>query len=147
MSLLAPSILAADFSNLSSQIRAAELGNADLIHCDIMDGRFVPNITFGPKIVSTVSKMTKLPLDVHLMIVKPENYFEEFVKAGADMISFHIEASTHLHRSLQLLKTLGVKAGVVLNPHTPIALLEDCIQALDLFGCRISCSFGWIVFV
>lgn len=129
--MIAPSLLSANFANLEKDLQMFNASEADWIHLDIMDGVFVPNISFGLPVVSAVKKLTNKPLDVHLMIVKPENYFEAFAQAGADYISFHIEASTHVHRSIQLLKTLGVKAGLVLNPHTPIALLEDVIEDLD----------------
>ena len=105
---------------------------ADWFHCDVMDGRFVPNISFGIPVVKAISQLAEKPLDVHLMIVEPEKYFEDFVKAGADIITFHYEASTHIHRAVQQLKALGVKAGVVLNPHTPVAVLEDILGDLDL---------------
>ena len=105
---------------------------ADWFHCDVMDGRFVPNISFGIPVVKAISQLAEKPLDVHLMIVEPEKYFEAFVKAGADIITFHYEASTHIHRAVQQLKALGVKAGVVLNPHTPVAVLEDILGDLDL---------------
>ncbi len=120
MALLAPSILAADFSNLSQQIRAVELGSADIIHCDIMDGKFVPNITFGPFIVKTVRNLTKLPLDVHLMIEKPENFIQSFANAGADYLTVHQEAVIHLDKIINEIKELGVKAGVSINPSTPV---------------------------
>ena len=105
---------------------------ADWFHCDIMDGRFVPNISFGIPVVQAISQLAEKPLDVHLMIVEPEKYFEAFAKAGADIITFHYEASKHIHRAVQQLKALGVKAGVVLNPHTPVAVLEDILCDLDL---------------
>ena len=105
---------------------------ADWFHCDVMDGRFVPNISFGIPVVKAISQLAEKPLDVHLMIVEPEKYFEDFVKAGADVITFHYEACTHIHRAVQQLKALGVKAGVVLNPHSPVTLLEDILGDLDL---------------
>ncbi|RLD37744.1 MAG: ribulose-phosphate 3-epimerase [Bacteroidetes bacterium] len=129
--MIAPSLLSANFANLEKDIKMLNNSEADWLHLDVMDGVFVPNISFGLPIVSAVKKLSNKPLDVHLMIVKPENYFEAFAKAGADYISFHIEASTHLHRSVQLLKKLDVKAGVVLNPHTSVSLLEDIIEDLD----------------
>ena len=119
MSLLAPSILAADFSNLANQLRAVELGHADLIHCDIMDGQFVPNITFGPKIVATVNKLTKLPLDVHLMINDPQKMIKDFIDAGADYITVHQEAVVQLDRVLHQIREKGAKASCSLNPLTP----------------------------
>ena len=132
MSLLAPSILAADFSNLANQIRAVELGHADMIHCDIMDGQFVPNITFGPKIVATVNRLTNLPLDVHLMIKHPENIIKEFIDAGADFITVHQEAVIHLDRTLNFIKEMGAKAGVSLNPSTSIDSLDNILDIADL---------------
>ena len=129
--LLAPSILSADFSNLANQIRYAEMGGADLIHCDVMDGRFVPNISFGPVVVEAVRKSTDLPVDVHLMIKSPENYIEQFAKAGADYISVHVEEVVHLDRVVNKIKELQVKAGVVLNPATPLSTLEDVLNIVD----------------
>ena len=129
--MIAPSLLSANFANLEKEIQMLNNSEADWLHLDIMDGVFVPNISFGIPIVSAVKKLTNKPLDIHLMIVKPENYFEAFVQAGADYISFHLEGSNHVHRSVQILKKLGVKAGIVLNPHTPISLLEDTIEDLD----------------
>jgi len=132
MSLLAPSILAADFINLSQQIRATELGGADIIHCDIMDGAFVPNISFGPKIVSTVRSITKLPIDVHLMIKNPQDILEEFIKAGADYITVHQEEVIHLDRVINSIKELGTKAGVAINPSTSISTLFPILHMVDL---------------
>lgn len=129
--MIAPSLLSANFANLEKDIQMLNKSEADWIHLDIMDGVFVPNISFGLPVVSAIKKLTNKPLDAHLMIVKPENYFEAFVSAGADWISFHLEASMHVHRSIQLLKKLGVKAGIVLNPHTSVSLLEDSITDLD----------------
>ncbi len=131
MKKLAPSILAADFSNLAEQIRLAEIGDADIIHCDIMDGKFVPNITFGPIVVKAVRKITKLPIDVHLMIKDPDNFIEDFVKAGANYISVHQEEVVHLHRTITRIKELGAKAGVVLNPATPVNTLDDILEFVD----------------
>ena len=112
---IAPSILSADFSNLQRDIELVEKGGADYIHVDVMDGQFVPNITFGPNIVQAIRPITKLPLDVHLMIVDPEKYIPAFAKAGADIITVHVEATPHIHRALQMMKDLGVKSGVVIN--------------------------------
>ena len=130
--MIAPSLLSADFLNLGRDIEMVNHSEADWFHCDVMDGRFVPNISFGIPVVKAISQLAEKPLDVHLMIVEPEKYFEDFVKAGADIITFHYEASTHIHRAVQQLKAFGVKAGVVLNPHTPVAVLEDIIGDLDL---------------
>ena len=132
MGLLAPSILSADFSNLSQQIRLTEIGGADWVHCDIMDGHFVPNITFGPVAVKAVRKITKLPLDVHLMIEKPEKYLEDFAQAGADYISVHVEEAVHLNRTINKIKELGCKAGVVINPATPVESVKDVAEYIDL---------------
>ena len=132
MKLIAPSLLSADFLNLGRDIEMVNRSEADWFHCDIMDGRFVPNISFGIPVVKAISQLAEKPLDVLLMIVEPEKYFESFVKAGADIITFHYEASTHIHRAVQQLKALGVKAGVVLNPHTPVSVLEDILGELDL---------------
>jgi len=132
MGLLAPSILSADFSNLSQQIRLTEIGGADWIHCDIMDGHFVPNITFGPVAVKAVRKLTKLPVDVHLMIEKPDKFLEDFAKAGADYISVHVEEVVHLNRTINRIKELGCKAGVVINPATPVESVKDVAEYIDL---------------
>lgn len=128
---IAPSILAADFTRLGQQIEEVENAGADLIHIDVMDGRFVPNITMGPLIVEAVRRVTKLPLDVHLMIVEPERHIETFAQAGADRITVHIEASPHLHRTLSYIRESGCKAGVALNPHTPSTTLIDLMHMLD----------------
>lgn len=129
---IAPSILSADFSKLGSEIKDVERGGADWIHIDVMDGHFVPNITIGPLIVEAVRPITKLTLDVHLMIENPDQYIEAFAKAGADYITVHAEACTHLHRTIQLIKSFGVKAGVVLNPATPPSVLDYVLEDLDL---------------
>ena len=129
---ISPSILSADFSKLAEEIRQCELGGADCIHVDVMDGRFVPNISFGPKIVKTCRALTKLPLDVHLMIVEPEKYVQSFADAGADVITVHAEACTHLHRTIQQIRSLGKRAGVSLNPHTPVDDLRYVLADVDL---------------
>jgi len=129
---IAPSILSADFRNLSDEIREVEKAEADLIHLDIMDGHFVPNITFGPMIVNFVRLCTKLPLDVHLMIDNPDLYLEKFVEAGADYLTVHLEGNKHLHRTLTRIKSLGVKNGCVLNPATPFCLVKPIMGEIDL---------------
>jgi len=129
---IAPSILSADFSRLGEEIRAIEAGGADYVHIDVMDGHFVPNITIGPLVVEAVRKVTALPLDVHLMIENPDLYIPEFARAGADLITVHQEAVPHLHRTVQLIKSLGKKAGVSLNPATPAAALDVILDDLDL---------------
>lgn len=128
---VAPSILAADFSQLNNAIDIINDSEADFVHVDVMDGVFVPNITFGMLVVEGVKKMAKKPLDVHLMIVHPEKYVEAFQKAGADIITVHYEACPHLHRVLQMIKDSGAKAGVAINPHTNVELLEDVLEDLD----------------
>ena len=129
---IAPSILSADFSRLGEEVQAVDLAGADWIHVDVMDGHFVPNITIGPLIVKAARKMTEKPLDVHLMIENPDRYVEDFVKAGADLISVHVEACPHLHRSLQLIRQLGAHVGVALNPHTPLSSIEHVLEDVDL---------------
>lgn len=129
---IAPSILSADFSKLGEEIKDVEKGGAELIHVDVMDGHFVPNITIGPLVVESIRPITKLPLDVHLMIENPDQYIESFAKAGADYITVHVEACRHLHRTIQLIKSLGVKAGVVLNPATPVQWIEPILAELDI---------------
>lgn len=132
MKKIAPSILSADFSRLGEEIKAVEAAGADYIHIDVMDGHFVPNITIGPLVVAAARKITKLPLDVHLMIENPDRYIADFAAAGADIIVVHAEASIHLHRSIQLIKSLGKKAGISLNPATPLNYLEYVLADLDL---------------
>ncbi|MBS4177167.1 ribulose-phosphate 3-epimerase [Lederbergia citrea] len=129
---IAPSILAADFSKLADEIKEVELGGADYIHIDIMDGHFVPNITMGPMIVEAVKKVTSLPLDVHLMIKNPEQYVKAFADAGADFITVHIEADPHIHRTLQEIRRLGAKPGIVLNPGTPASMITSVLEEVDM---------------
>jgi ribulose-phosphate 3-epimerase len=130
--LVAPSILAADFGRLADEVRAVEAAGADYVHVDIMDGRFVPNITIGPVAVAALRKATRLPLDVHLMILEPERYVAEFADAGADILTVHLEASPHLHRTIQQIRALGKKAGVSLNPHTGIEGLDTVLPELAM---------------
>jgi ribulose-phosphate 3-epimerase len=129
---IAPSILASDFARLGEEVRAVEAAGADLVHVDVMDGRFVPNITVGPPIVGALRKVTKLPLDVHLMIVEPERYIDEFARAGADSITVHLEASAHLHRLVQQIRHAGKKAAVALNPHSSLDGLEVVLPDLQM---------------
>jgi ribulose-phosphate 3-epimerase len=128
---IAPSLLAADFTRLGEQVRECEEGGASLIHIDVMDGRFVPNITMGGLVVEAIRRVTTLPLDVHLMIVEPERYIKMFADAGANMISVHLEASPHLHRTLQLIRDTGCKVGVAVNPHTTAESLRDVMDMMD----------------
>ncbi|MDT7919922.1 MAG: ribulose-phosphate 3-epimerase [Meiothermus sp.] len=130
--LVAPSILTADFARLGEQIREAEAAGVDWIHLDVMDGRFVPNLTFGPLVVEAIRKVTKLPLDVHLMIVEPERYLADFARAGADWITVHFEATPHVHRAVQQVRELGKKAGLAINPGTPLEALLPLLPELDL---------------
>lgn len=132
MVYVAPSILSADFARLGEEIRDVEQGGADFIHIDVMDGHFVPNLTIGPLVVEAVRPITELPLDVHLMIEAPDRYIPAFANAGADILSVHVEACPHLHRTIQLIKEQGVKAGVVLNPHTPVQQIQHVLEDLDL---------------
>ncbi len=131
MKLIAPSVLSADFSRIEQQVKMITEAGADLLHLDVMDGHFVPNITFGPKMVADIRKLTNLPLDVHLMISEPEKYVNEFAKAGADWISVHYEASDHLNRLVQQVKDAGAKAGVVVNPATNVNVLEEILPYAD----------------
>lgn len=130
--IVSPSLLAADFLNLGKEVTLVNQSEADWIHLDVMDGVFVPNISYGLPIISQIKKIARKPLDVHLMIVQPERYIEDFHQAGADILTVHLEASVHLHRTLQQIHALGMKAGVALNPHSPVSLLEDVIQDIDV---------------
>ncbi|MGG3622673.1 ribulose-phosphate 3-epimerase [Bacillus gobiensis] len=132
MTKIAPSILSANFAKLADEIIDVEKGGADYIHVDVMDGHFVPNITIGPLIVEAIRPVTQLPLDVHLMIENPDQYIPAFSKAGADILSVHVEACPHLHRTIQLIKDNGVKPGVVINPHTPVQSIQHVIAEVDL---------------
>ncbi len=129
---IAPSILSADFGRLAEEVRAAEAAGADWIHVDVMDGRFVPNITIGPLVVEAVRRVTKLPIDAHLMIVEPERYVEAFAKAGADVVSVHAEVSPHLHRTLQAIRAAGARPAVALNPSTPLSAVEWVLSDCEL---------------
>jgi ribulose-phosphate 3-epimerase len=128
---IAPSILSADFANLAREIEKAESGGADLIHLDIMDGHFVPNITIGPPVVASIRKITRLPLDAHLMIEKPERYLDDFIQAGVNWLSVHVEADVHLDRTINYLKDNGIKAGIALNPGTSLGSLEEVLALAD----------------
>ena len=145
---IAPSILSADFGNLAAEVKAVENAGADVIHVDVMDGRFVPNITLGPLVVRAVKPSTRLPVDCHLMIADPDRYIEAFARAGADWITVHVEACTHLHRTIQAIKALGVKAGAVLNPATSPSALEYVLEELDLvLVMSVNPGFGGQAFI
>ena len=145
---LAPSILSADFANLADEIAAVTRGGADQIHVDVMDGHFVPNITIGVPVVKSLRKVTKLPLDVHLMIEDPDRYIEPFVDAGANMVSVHVEVLPHLHRTITQIKKLGAKAGVVLNPSTPVTAIEEVAGDVDfVLVMSVNPGFGGQVFI
>jgi ribulose-phosphate 3-epimerase len=146
--LVAPSILSADFGRLAEEVRAAETAGADWIHVDVMDGRFVPNITIGPNVVKALRAATSLPLDVHLMIVEPERYVDDFARAGADGLSVHVEACTHLHRTLQHIRHLGKRAGVVLNPSTSEDTIRYVLDTVDLvLVMSVNPGFGGQAFI
>jgi ribulose-phosphate 3-epimerase len=148
MAILAPSILSSDFSNLAQQIRLAEMGGADWIHCDVMDGHFVPNLTFGPLIVKAAKKSTKLPLDVHLMIENPDKYLEEFAAAGASHLFVHYETVIHLNRTINKIKELGMQAGVAINPSTSISVLKYIMEYADaLLIMSVNPGFGGQSFI
>ena len=145
---IAPSILSADFSALGRDIAAVERGGADLIHVDVMDGHFVPNLTIGPPVVLAIKRVATRPLDVHLMIEEPDRYVEAFVEAGANMISVHVEAAAHLHRTISFIKKLGARAGAVLNPATPAGALEDIAHDLDhVLVMSVNPGFGGQAFI
>ncbi|HVH55886.1 MAG TPA: ribulose-phosphate 3-epimerase, partial [Vicinamibacterales bacterium] len=145
---IAPSILAADFAALGDAIRMAESGGADLIHVDVMDGHFVPNITIGVPVVRSLSKVAKVPLDVHLMIEEPDRYAEDFVAAGASMLSVHLEVLPHLHRTIHHIKSLGAKAGVAINPATPVWSLEEVAGDVDhVLVMSVNPGFGGQTFI
>jgi ribulose-phosphate 3-epimerase len=146
--LIAPSILSADFAALADAIRAVERGGADLIHVDVMDGHFVPNITIGPPVVKSLKRVASVPLDVHLMIEEPDRYIEAFAQAGASMISVHVEVLPHLHRTVHAIKALGAKAGVVLNPSTPVGSLEEIAGDVDfVLVMSVNPGFGGQAFI
>ncbi len=145
---IAPSILSADFGRLADEVKAIEAAGADYVHVDVMDGRFVPNLTIGPLVVEAVKKATSLPLDVHLMIVEPERYVADFVKAGAAIVTVHVEVSPHLHRTLQQIRALGAKASVVLNPSTSLTTIEEVLGDVDqVLLMSVNPGFGGQAFI
>ena len=145
---IAPSLLSADFAALGAEVAAVERGGADLIHVDIMDGHFVPNLTMGPPIVKALRRVARVPLDVHLMIEEPDRYVEAFVQAGAASVTVHVEAAVHLHRTVQFIKSLGAKAGVALNPATPVVVLEQIAGDLDyVLVMTVNPGFGGQTFI
>ncbi|MGM0214655.1 ribulose-phosphate 3-epimerase [Enterococcus sp. AZ109] len=145
---IAPSILSADFARLGEEVKMVEAAGVDYIHIDVMDGNFVPNITFGPSVVASLRPITKLPLDVHLMIDAPEKYIEDFAKAGSDIIMAHVEATPHIHRAVQMIKQAGVKAGVVLNPGTPVESIKYVLSQVDqILVMTVNPGFGGQSFI
>jgi ribulose-phosphate 3-epimerase len=145
---IAPSLLSADFAHLASQIEAVERGGADLLHLDVMDGHFVPNLTIGPAVVQAIRRVTELPLDVHLMIADPDRYLETFANAGANWLTVHVEVTAHLHRTIAAIKELGCRAGVALNPATPVGSLEEVAADLDLvLVMSVNPGFGGQAFI
>lgn len=142
MALIAPSILSANFANLERDIEMVNQSKADWFHLDVMDGVFVPNISFGFPVINAINKLAKKPLDVHLMIVQPEKFIQQFKDSGASILSVHYEASTHLHRTIQQIKTAGMQAGVAINPHTSVTVLDDMIEDIDLV-CMMSVNPGF----
>jgi ribulose-phosphate 3-epimerase len=145
---IAPSILSADFGRLADEVKAIEAAGADYVHVDVMDGRFVPNLTIGPLVVEAVKKATSLPLDVHLMIVEPEKYVPDFIKAGAAIVTVHVEVSPHLHRTLQQIRALGAKASVVLNPSTSLTTIEEVLGDVDqVLLMSVNPGFGGQAFI
>jgi len=145
---IAPSILSADFAHLGRDIAAAEAGGADLIHVDVMDGHFVPNLTIGPPVIRAIKRVATVPLDVHLMVDNPDRYLKDYVAAGASMLSVHVEVLPHLHRTIAAIKDLGAKAGVVLNPATPVAALEEVAADLDfVLVMSVNPGFGGQTFI
>ena len=145
---IAPSILSADFGRLADEVKAVEAAGGDYIHVDVMDGRFVPNITIGPVVVQAVKKATTLPLDVHLMIIEPEKYIDDFVKAGAAIVSVHVETCPHLHRTLQQIRSAGAKPSVVLNPSTPLSAIEEVLTEVDqVLLMSVNPGFGGQAFI
>lgn len=145
---LAPSILSADFSRLGEEISAVEAGGASVLHFDVMDGRFVPNITVGLPVLRSIKKITKMKVDAHLMIVEPGRYAVEFVKAGADMVSVHVEADDHLHRTLSAIREAGAEAGIAINPGTPLVALEECLPFADfILLMSVNPGFGGQAFI
>lgn len=146
--LVAPSLLAANFLELGKEVEMINRSEADWFHLDVMDGRFVPNISYGLPVIAQISKLAKKPLDVHLMIEEPEKYAAEFKKAGANSLTVHVEACVHLHRNIQQIKSLGMKAGVALNPHTPVVMLENVIRDIDLvLVMSVNPGFGGQTFI